>query len=118
MDGRGAAARLSSSQLAALLERVPDIVWRYRIRPTQRFEYVSPSVLVFTGYSPAELYAYPDLRRKVVHPDDRALMEASIAAPGDHKRITLLWLHRAGLELTTEQRIVAVRNRDGEVVAL
>jgi hypothetical protein len=114
-DGTG---RLSNSELAALLERIPDIVWRYRLIPTPGFDYVSPSVVAFTGYTPAEHYADPALGRKIVHPDDVHLMEAAVADPDEHKRVMLRWRHKAGLELTTEQRIVAIRNRHGQLIAL
>jgi hypothetical protein len=110
--------RLTASELAGLLERAPDIIWRYRLVPTPGFDYVSPSVLAFTGYTPAEHYADPALGRRIVHPDDVPLLEAAIAAPEEHKQLMLRWRHKAGVELLTEQRIVAIRNGHGQLVAL
>jgi len=100
------------------LERSPDIIWRYRLIPPPGFEYVSPAALTFTGYSPAEHYSDPDLGRKIVHPDDASLLEAAIAAPEDHKQLMVRWRHKAGIELMTEQRIVPIRDGDGQLVAI
>jgi PAS domain S-box-containing protein len=109
---------LGRSELAALLERSPDIVWRYRLVPTPGFEYVSPSVVEFSGYTPAEHYSDPELGRKLVHPDDLPVMEALMAAPEEHPRVMLRWRHKAGPEFTTEHRIVPIRDAAGELVAL
>ena len=118
MEPARTAPGLSPALLAALVERVPDIVWRYRLVPKPGFEYVSPSVFALTGYTPAEHYADPDLGRKIVHPDDLPRMEAAMANPEDRKALVLRWRHKAGLELTTEHRIVAIRDAGGELVAL
>lgn len=109
---------LSASQLVDVLERIPDIVWRYRLRPTPGFEYVSPSVFALTGYTPDEHYADPDLGRRVAHPDDLPLLEETLRAPEAHAKVTLRWRHRRGTVFTTEQRLTLVRDAGGEVVAL
>lgn len=110
--------RLAPSQLAGLLARLPDIVFRYRYVPEPGFEYVSPSAFALTGYTPAEHYADPELGRRIVHPDDIPLMEAAVAAPDEHRTLTLRWRHKAGLELTTEQRLVPIRDATGQLVAV
>lgn len=109
---------LSVGQLVGMLERVPDIVWRYRLRPTPGFEYVSPSVFALTGYTPDEHYADPDLGRRIAHPDDLPLLEETIRAPEAHPTVTLRWIHRRGRVFRTEQRLTVVRDAGGEVVAL
>ena len=109
---------LSATHLAELLERVPDIVWRYQLVPTPGFQYVSPSVFAITGYSPAEHYADPDLGRRIAHPDDLPLLEAAIASPDEHPVITMRWRHRTGVVVRTEQRITVVRDESGHIGAL
>src|SRR5918998_1868269 len=101
MGSSTAVTGLNDSQLVTLLERMPDIVWRYRLVPTPGFEYVSPSVFALTGYTPAEHYADPDLGRRIVHPDDLPVLEAAIASPGAHPVLTLRWRHRTGAIMTT-----------------
>lgn len=106
------------AQLVGLLERVPDIVWRYRLQPTPGFEYVSPSVFALTGYTPREHYADPDLGRRIAHPEDLPLLEQVLSAPGAHRTVMLRWLHREGMVFTTEQRLTLVRDDAGEIVAM
>ncbi len=111
-------AELTQDELVALLERLPDIVWRYRLAPTPGFEYVSPSVFALTGYTPAEHYADPDLGRRIAHPDDLPLLEELIAAPGEHREVTIRWRHREGHVFSTDQRITVVRDEAGAPVVL
>ncbi len=109
---------LRGDELNALLERIPDIVWRYRLLPQPGFEYVSPSVFALTGYTPAEHYADPDLGRRIVHPDDAPKLDALLNFAEDVSGVIVRWRHRDGHELATHQRITAVRDGRGEVVAL
>jgi len=109
---------LGAEHLAALLERVPDIVYRYRVAPTPGFEYVSPSVFALTGYTPEDHYTDPELGLRVVHPEDAPLLEAVMRAPEDHARVCLRWRHRGGAEFATEHRITVVRDEAGHIVAI
>jgi len=111
-------ASLTATHLAGLLERVPDVVWRYRVRPTPAFEYVSPSVFALTGYTPQDHYDDPDLGRRIIHPDDLAVLEAFLAAPATGTTLLLRWRHRSGAIFATEQRITLVRDASGEIVAI
>src|SRR3712207_7556365 len=52
------------------------LISRFRLNPTPGFEYVSPSATAITGYTPEEHYADPELRSKIVHPDDRRLIRS------------------------------------------
>ena len=109
---------LSAPQLVAVLERVPDIVWRYRLRPEPGFEYVSPSVFALTGYTPEQHYADPDLGRRIAHPDDLPLLEKVIRAPATHRTVTLRWRHKEGAVFATEQRLTLVREASGDIIAI
>jgi len=57
------------------------VFWRYRLRPTRRFEYVSSSATDMVGYTPEEHYADPDLVMKFIHPEDEPLLRRAIEAP-------------------------------------
>jgi Transcriptional regulatory protein, C terminal/PAS fold len=109
---------LSSAERAALLERVPDIVWRYRLAPTPTLEYVSSSISAVTGYTPQELYDDPDLSGRLIHPDHVPLLAALLVEPQNQATVVLRWRHRSGTVLTTEQRITMVRDEAGRPVAL
>ncbi len=109
---------LDGHELSALLERIPDIVWRYRLLPDRGFEYVSPSVFGLTGYTPEEHYADPDLGRRIVHPADAPLLEALLRSTEPFSAMTLRWRHRHGDVFVTHQRISSIRDDEGRIVAL
>jgi hypothetical protein len=101
-----------------VLESVPDLVYRYRLRPTPGFEYVSPSSTAVIGYTPEEHYADPDLGRRIVCPDDLPVLLDAVAHPDPGAVYRIRWRHKDGRELTTEQRLRPIRDRDGVLVAI
>jgi PAS domain-containing protein len=59
------ALRESERRFRRLAEDAQDIVYRYRLRTTPAFEYVSPAATAITGYTPEEHYADPHLGLKL-----------------------------------------------------
>ncbi|HWP37707.1 MAG TPA: PAS domain-containing protein, partial [Gemmatimonadales bacterium] len=104
--------------LDRLADQVQDIIYRYRLHPTRGFEYVSPAVTRITGYTPEEHYADPDLALKIVHPDDRAIVEAQLKGERFDQPLALRWQRKDGTVIWTEQCNVPVRDRRGRVVAV
>src|SRR5215211_1729986 len=82
-----------------LAENAQDIVYRYRLKPTPGFEYVSPSVTALTGYTPTEHYADPRLGLKMVHPDDAHLLRELTRSA---ESLTVRWLRKHGGVISTE----------------
>nr|WP_269471041.1 HD domain-containing phosphohydrolase [Sulfurivermis fontis] len=109
----------SEERYRALAESAQDLIYRYQLYPERRFEYVSPSALEMTGYTPEEHYADPDLGLKLVHPDDRHLLEAMAAGEqvGDGV-LTLRWIRKDGTLIWTEQRNTLLYDETGRLVAL
>jgi len=103
-----------------LVENAWDAIYRYRLVPTPGFEYISPSVARFDGYSPEEHYADPDLVWRIVHPDDRPMIEAKLQQPSNTTTdpVTVRFTHRDGRTVWTEHSIIPVRNARGKVVAV
>ena len=101
-----------------VLESVLDVVFRYRLRPTPGFEYVSPSSTAVVGYTPEEHYADPDLGRLIVHPDDMPLLLNATERPDPSAVYRIRWRHKDGRELITEQRLQPIYDRDGELAAI
>lgn len=99
-----------------LAENARDMIYRYRISPTPGFEYMSPSSTVVTGYTPEEHYADPDLGFKMVHPEDRPILESSLESLESH--LTLRWYHKDGRLIWTEQRNKLVHTSAGDIVAI
>jgi PAS domain S-box-containing protein len=102
-----------------LAENASDIIYLYRVKPTARYEYVSPSVTRLTGYTPQEHYDDPEITLKMAHPHDRPLLAALIRAPGAFADPVLLRLVRKdGSVLWTEHRIAAIYDATADVVAI
>ena len=108
--------RRSEERFRLLAENAQDLIYRYRLKPTPGFEYVSPSATAIIGYTPEEHYADPELRFKIVHPDDRHLIEEALRSP--ESLITSRWLRKDGGVIWIEQRTKAIYDGAGEVVAI
>jgi len=111
--------RASEGRFRLLAEQASDIIYRYRFTPTPGFEYVSPAATLITGYTPEEHYADPYLGLKLVHPDDRQLLETFVQSPssvGDP--IILRWRRKDGTLIWTEQRNVPIYDEKGNLVAI
>jgi PAS domain S-box-containing protein len=102
--------------MGLLAQNARDLIFRYRFIPTPGFEYVSPSSTAITGYTPEEHYADPLLGYKLVHPDDRNLLEASTRSP--ESPLVLRWRRKDGAVIWTEQRNKPIYDESGKLVAL
>jgi PAS domain S-box-containing protein len=112
------ALRESEDRFKRLAENAPDVIYRHRLWPSPRTEYVSPGVHAVIGYSPDDFYADPALIFKVIHPEDQHLVAK--AARGEipsGKAVVVRWRKRDGSALWTEIRNVLVRDEQGRVVA-
>ena len=113
------ALRESEDRYRRLAENAPDLIYRYRLEPQRGFTYVSPAATVITGYTPEEHYADPNLGYKLVHPDDRPLLDAATSGnTPDGAPLTLRWVRKDGQVIWTEQRNVMIHDEDGEPVAI
>jgi two-component system sensor histidine kinase UhpB len=114
---------IKSSAAAPAAHRVPDfqalMVYRYALRPSPRFEYVSPAALRITGCSPEDFYKDPDVPLASVHPDDRAAAERMRVDPrSDAAPVVLRWCHPGGRIVWAEHLNRPVFDRDGSVIAV
>jgi two-component system sporulation sensor kinase C len=61
------------SQYRLLADNAVDAIYRYRLLPETKFEYISHAIFEITGYTPEEFYANPILYTSLIHPDDLPL---------------------------------------------
>jgi PAS domain S-box-containing protein len=108
--------RRSEERFRLLAENAQDLIYRYRLKPAPGFEYVSPSATAIIGYTPEEHYADPELRFKIVHPDDRHLIDEALRS--SESLNTIRWLRKDGGVIWIEQRTKAIYDGAGEVVAI
>jgi PAS domain S-box-containing protein len=122
MRGAGALPRILASMhppdLCALVDRASDVIFRYRVLPPEGFDFVSRGVTRLTGYTPEEHYANPELVRRLVHPDDRPLIEDLLSSGATARPIVLRWLSKDGRSVWVEQRDTSVYDERGELAAI
>ncbi len=97
--------RQAEVRYRTLVERMPAVTYVQEIGGPESAIYMSPQIETLTGYSPEECKD-PDLRWRMVHPDDRERMQAEDerdVEPGDVYTTEYRVVHREG-------RIVWVRN--------
>jgi diguanylate cyclase (GGDEF)-like protein/PAS domain S-box-containing protein len=84
-----------------LIERMPAVVYIQEIGSPDSAMYMSPQIETLTGYTPEECKT-PDLRWRMVHPEDREQMQSENQ-----------WTVEPGEVITTEYRVL---HRDGRTV--
>ncbi|MFB0508241.1 MAG: PAS domain S-box protein [Thermodesulfobacteriota bacterium] len=112
-------SREHQERFRRLVEDLHNIVYRYRFTPISGFEYISPAVKDITGYTAEELCADPNLGFKLVHPDDRHLLEA--VRKGDRPPgipFSLRWVRKDGAFVWTEQQSIPIYDEAGNLVAV
>jgi PAS domain S-box-containing protein len=113
------ALRASEERFRRLAENAPDLIYRYAFQPERRFEYVSPAAIPITGYTPEEHYADPELGFKLVHPDDRHLLELAAAGePALTHDMLVRWIRKDGSVAWTEQRNTLLHDANGQLLAI
>jgi diguanylate cyclase (GGDEF)-like protein/PAS domain S-box-containing protein len=108
--------RRSEERFRLLAENAQDLIFRYQIKPNPGFEYVSPSATAMLGYTPEELYADPELGRKIVHPDDRHLIDEVLRHP--ESPVIIRWLRKDGNVIWAEQHNKPIYDETGELVVI
>lgn len=115
-----AAEAAAHEALRALVDGLPGVVYRLRGPSGWRFEYASRGCTELLGKTPAELTAGDGGGSGLVHPDDRARVDAEVreAIEDDRPYCTTYRLTSAGAQIrwVTDQGR-GVRDADGRVVA-
>lgn len=111
--------RKSEEKFRRLAENAQDLIYHYEFFPKRGFTYVSPSATKITGYTPEDHYADPDLGFKIVHPDDRYILEKVVKGEmGINEPTTLRWIKKDGSIIWTEQRNVPIYDDKGNLIAV
>ncbi len=108
----------SESRFRLLAENAQDVIYRYRVIPTPALDYVSPSVDAVLGYAPSEFYADPGLMARLVHPDDRLVLEPEPGAPLVANKLVQRIRHADGHWVWLEQRNTPILDAAGMVVGV
>ena len=101
-----------------LVENAHDVIFRFRVVPDQGFDYLSPAAGYYTGLSPEEIYADPNVFYARVHPDDLVLIARAIADPERNSPYQIRVRARGGKWLWAEQVLVPIRDAEGKLIAI
>ena len=113
------ALKESEERYRFMAQNARDVIFRYRIFPTLKWEYISPAVTEITSFSPEEHYADPKLILRIVHPDFNFLLESMVTSNFDYSRKFVLRLIRKnGESVWLEQHITPFTDEKGKVVVL
>ncbi|MGQ9709168.1 MAG: GAF domain-containing protein [Anaerolineae bacterium] len=106
------------ARLSRLAENSPDVIYRLAFSPP-RLEYVSPAIARLLGYPPEDFYTYPRLIFRLVHPEDRPLLQAALQAElPPEEPLILRWINRKGETVWAEHRHTVIRDSEGRAVAV
>ncbi|MFO8059835.1 MAG: PAS domain S-box protein [Bacillota bacterium] len=113
------ALRESEKRFRLLAENSRDLIYRMVLKPSLKFEYVSPSSRDFLGYSPREYYDDPELALKVVHPDDLHRLTSMMTADHDLSEPAVFRCRRSnGSIIWTEHQLTPIYDEGGDLQAL
>ncbi|HEV7231819.1 MAG TPA: PAS domain S-box protein [Bacteroidia bacterium] len=109
-----------------LAENAQDVIFKFSFLPEPHYEYVSPSVLKLTGYTPEEFYADPYLSFKITHPGDLHILgdsekvlreKINVVDVVNHSTV-LRWIRKDGTVIWTETRNIPAFDDRGNMIAL
>jgi len=106
------------AQYRLLTENAVDVIYRYRILPEAKFEYVSPSVFAVTGYTSDDFYADAKLFERLIHPDDLLLFKQYTSNPILPNDLPLKYclLHKDNSKVSIEQKYLPICDETGNLV--
>lgn len=103
-----------------LAENAVDSIYRYRITPTPKLEYISPSIYSCTGYTPEEFYAEANLLFNLIHPEDFPMFYHFVNNPTrlDHVPHSFRLTRKDNNTIWAEQTCVPIYDNSGKLLAL
>ena len=103
-----------------MAENATDIIYRIRLQPQRRFDYISPAVTTLTGFAPEEFYQINNFQCfDQLHPDDQPVLENLILGKIDfNNSLDLRWVCKDGRTIWTEMRNAPIYDESGNLIAL
>lgn|GEM_PF-3689257 len=109
----------SKDRFRLMAENAQDIIFRYRLSPSNQMEYISPAIAHIAGYSPEVFYDNPFQIFRLIHPKDASRLKRLL------KSVELLsephilrWVAENGELLYLEHRTTPIQDDEGTVVVV
>ena len=109
--------RRAEERYRTLVERVPAVVYVQEIGLPDSPMYMSPRIEALTGYTPEECKD-PDMRWRMVHPEDRERMQAEDERRGEPGEVVVSEyrvLHREGRTVWVRNESVLIEDEESGV---
>ncbi len=112
------ALKQSEERFRRLAENARDLVYRLKLVPEQKFEYVSPSSTAIIGFTPEEHYSNPKLGDEIIFPADNWMLNALQSGEIEiDKPLVIRWIHKNGSVIWVEQHLVPFYDNSGSLIA-
>lgn len=112
-----ARVKLSEKRLQLLADNAQDFIFSYRLTPHRGYDYVSPACEAITGYTPAELYADPELIFEMLEPQYVEMMQ-ELSDTNLSRGWEVRMRRKNGSTVWVEQRLSLVRDEDARIVSV
>jgi PAS domain S-box-containing protein len=109
-------AKEADAKYQALVTRLPVVTYVYAARDRASPMYISPQIEALLGYKPEEWLEQPELRSRLLHPDDRKRVlreEEKSAATDAPLRTEYRMIARAGHVVWVRDHATTVRDDEG-----
>ena len=113
------ADRDSEDHYDLLIRHSRDIIYRYRIKPERKMEFISPAVTTITGYTPDEFYHDQDLLFRLTYKADRQkfIKDLRSRVKIDEPR-ALRWITKDNAEIWVEHHSTPVLDNQWNLIAV
>lgn len=113
------ALKESTERYQNLVNQSQDLIFRFRLVPEQKFEFVNPYCLTLCGYTPEEFYQHPEIGFSMIYKEDQAQFNEASDGTMLYKRpFSLRWVRKDGRIIWVEMRNTPVFDDKGNLIAI
>ncbi len=107
-------ARSQDARFRLFADNALDVVFRLRLTPERKFEYISPSVSRILGYPQETFYNDPDFLFQIVQSQDHEVLDSALNLSQDQVSEQIRWVAKNGNSIWTSILGRVINESDGE----